>query len=145
MVVSVESFSVMRPTIARRSYVGISSRFSAVGDSVPVTSPTTKTVIEEVTELSRLEIRVGKIIEIGKHPEADSLYVEKVDCGEFFLVNFVPVSCRHHNIFSNRYAPSCSAKTIDSIFPAVHLLWLATYESYRSSFLSTDTRRARWS
>ena len=145
MVVSVESFSVMRPTIARRSYVGISSRFSAVGDSVPVTSPTTKTVIEEVTELSRLEIRVGKIIEIGKHPEADSLYVEKVDCGEFFLVNFVPVSCRHHNIFSNRYAPSCSAKTIDSIFPAVHLLWLATYESYRSSLLSTDTRRARWS
>ena len=145
MAVSVESFSVMRPTIARRSYVGISSRFCAVGDSAPVTSPTIKTVVEEVTELSRLEIRVGKIIEIGKHPEADSLYVEKVDCGEFFLVNFVPVSCRHHNIFSNRYAPSCSAKTIDSIFPAVHLLWLATYESYRSSLLSTDTRRARWS
>jgi methionine--tRNA ligase beta chain len=36
----------------------------------------------EVTELSRLEIRVGKIVEIAKHPEADSLYVEKVDCGE---------------------------------------------------------------
>ena len=110
MAVSVESFSVMRPTIARRSYVGISSRFCAVGDSAPVTSPTIKTVIEEVTELSRLEIRVGKIIEIGKHPEADSLYVEKVDCGEFFLVNFAPASCRHHNIFSTRYAPSCSEK-----------------------------------
>jgi len=37
---------------------------------------------DPVTELSRLEIRVGKIIEIDKHPEADSLYVEKVDCGE---------------------------------------------------------------
>ena len=37
---------------------------------------------DPVTELSRLEIRVGKIVEIGKHPEADSLYVEKVDCGE---------------------------------------------------------------
>jgi methionine--tRNA ligase beta chain len=36
----------------------------------------------EVTELSRLEIRVGKIVEIGKHPEADGLYVEKVDLGE---------------------------------------------------------------
>lgn len=36
----------------------------------------------ELTELSRLEIRSGKIIEIAKHPEADSLYVEKVDVGE---------------------------------------------------------------
>ena len=36
----------------------------------------------EVTELSRLEIRVGKIVEVSKHPEADSLYVEKVDVGE---------------------------------------------------------------
>lgn len=29
-----------------------------------------------------LEIRIGKVLEIGKHPEADSLYVEKVDLGE---------------------------------------------------------------
>lgn len=35
-----------------------------------------------VTELSRLEIRVGKIVEICKHPEADNIYVEKVDIGE---------------------------------------------------------------
>jgi hypothetical protein len=38
----------------------------------------------EVTDLSRLEIRVGTIVEIAKHPEADSLYVEKVDVGEPF-------------------------------------------------------------
>ena len=38
--------------------------------------------VTELTELSRLEIRSGKIIEISKHPEADSLYVEKVDVGE---------------------------------------------------------------
>jgi len=48
--------------------------FSSISDSTVNNDP--------VTELSRLEIRVGKIIEIGKHPEADSLYVEKVDCGE---------------------------------------------------------------
>jgi methionine--tRNA ligase beta chain len=35
-----------------------------------------------LTELSRVEMRVGKILEVSKHPEADSLYVEKVDCGE---------------------------------------------------------------
>jgi methionine--tRNA ligase beta chain len=36
----------------------------------------------EVTELSRLEIRVGKIVEISQHPDADTLYVEKIDVGE---------------------------------------------------------------
>lgn len=35
-----------------------------------------------ITELSRLEIRVGRVLECENHPDADSLYVEKVDCGE---------------------------------------------------------------
>ncbi|KAK2504906.1 hypothetical protein MC885_016773 [Smutsia gigantea] len=46
---------------------------------------------------SRLDIRVGKVISVDKHPEADSLYVEKIDVGEAEprtvvsgLVQFVP-------------------------------------------------------
>lgn len=35
-----------------------------------------------VSELSKLEIRIGQIVKIGKHPEADGLYVEEVDVGE---------------------------------------------------------------
>jgi tRNA-binding EMAP/Myf-like protein len=35
---------------------------------------------EKLTELSELEIRVGKIVQIDKHPEA-SLYVEQIDIG----------------------------------------------------------------
>ncbi|XP_067362164.1 tyrosine--tRNA ligase, cytoplasmic-like isoform X2 [Channa argus] len=31
---------------------------------------------------SRVDIRVGKIISVEKHPEADSLYLEKIDVGE---------------------------------------------------------------
>lgn len=31
---------------------------------------------------SRLDIRVGKIVEVSKHPDADTLYVEKIDLGE---------------------------------------------------------------
>ena len=45
----------------------------------------------------RLDIRVGKIVEVSKHPDADALYVEKIDLGELGtrtivsgLVNFVP-------------------------------------------------------
>lgn len=29
-----------------------------------------------------LDIRVGKILEVGPHPDADALYVEKIDLGE---------------------------------------------------------------
>ncbi|KAH0503106.1 Tyrosine--tRNA ligase, cytoplasmic [Microtus ochrogaster] len=46
---------------------------------------------------SRLDMRVGKIISVEKHPDADSLYVEKIDVGEAEprtvvsgLVQFVP-------------------------------------------------------
>ncbi|GFN77762.1 aminoacyl tRNA synthase complex-interacting multifunctional protein 1 [Plakobranchus ocellatus] len=33
-------------------------------------------------DISRLDMRVGKIVDIEKHPDADSLYVEQVDLGE---------------------------------------------------------------
>ncbi|XP_044523927.1 tyrosine--tRNA ligase, cytoplasmic isoform X1 [Gracilinanus agilis] len=46
---------------------------------------------------SRLDIRVGKVISVEKHPDADSLYLEKIDVGEpaprtvvSGLVQFVP-------------------------------------------------------
>lgn len=50
-------------------------------------------------ELHRVDFRVGKIVECEKHPEADSLYVEKIDLGEptgprtivSGLVKFVPL------------------------------------------------------
>lgn len=46
----------------------------------------------------RLDIRIGKIVEVSKHPDADSLYVEKIDLGEVEprtvvsgLAKFVPL------------------------------------------------------
>lgn len=33
-------------------------------------------------DVSRLDFRVGKIVEVAKHPDADSLYVEQIECGE---------------------------------------------------------------
>lgn len=45
-----------------------------------------------------MDIRVGKIVEVSRHPDADALYVEKIDVGEGVprtvvsgLVNFVPI------------------------------------------------------
>lgn len=46
----------------------------------------------------RLDIRVGKIVDVSKHPDADTLYVEKIDLGEAAprtivsgLAKFVPI------------------------------------------------------
>lgn len=33
-------------------------------------------------DVSRLDFRVGKIVDVAKHPDADSLYVEQIECGE---------------------------------------------------------------
>ncbi|XP_071442443.1 tyrosine--tRNA ligase, cytoplasmic [Hetaerina americana] len=56
-----------------------------------------KSVIDEISP-HRLDIRVGKIVEVARHPDADALYVEKIDVGESEprtivsgLVNFVPI------------------------------------------------------
>ncbi|XP_053604290.1 aminoacyl tRNA synthase complex-interacting multifunctional protein 1 [Plodia interpunctella] len=52
----------------------------------------------DVVDVRKLDFRIGKIIEVNKHPDADSLYVEKIDCGEekprtvvSGLVNHVPI------------------------------------------------------
>lgn len=33
-------------------------------------------------DVGRLDFRIGKIVDVDRHPDADSLYVEKVDVGE---------------------------------------------------------------
>uniref|UniRef100_A0A2M4BTB3 Putative trna-binding protein n=1 Tax=Anopheles marajoara TaxID=58244 RepID=A0A2M4BTB3_9DIPT len=55
-------------------------------------------VEEPPVDAGRLDMRVGRIVEVSRHPDADSLYVEKVDCGEANprtvisgLVKFVPI------------------------------------------------------
>lgn len=37
---------------------------------------------EAPIDIGRIDLRIGKIIEIDRHPDADSLYVEKIDLGE---------------------------------------------------------------
>jgi len=60
---------------------------------------TTKAAKEsEAIDVSKLDIRIGKIVKIKKHESADTLYVEEIDLGESQprtvvsgLVNFVPI------------------------------------------------------
>ena len=48
----------------------------------PVTKKGPPTAAPDVAVPSRLNIKVGKIVEVTKHPEAEALYIEKIDVGE---------------------------------------------------------------
>ncbi|XP_058840051.1 aminoacyl tRNA synthase complex-interacting multifunctional protein 1-like [Topomyia yanbarensis] len=65
------------------------------GDSKPAGNTASE---EPPVDVGRLDMRVGKIVDVSRHPDADSLYVEKIDCGEAAprtvisgLVKFVPI------------------------------------------------------
>ncbi|EAA09959.4 AGAP010586-PA, partial [Anopheles gambiae str. PEST] len=61
--------------------------------------PAAPAVEEPPIDVGRLDMRVGRIVEVSRHPDADSLYVEKIDCGEpngprtviSGLVKYVPI------------------------------------------------------
>ncbi len=60
-------------------------------------SPTKGGVASEEIIPSRLDIKIGKVVEVSRHPDAESLYVEKIDLGEAVprtivsgLVKFIP-------------------------------------------------------
>ena len=63
---------------ARISSLHRIQRLSFAGTVEPTPSPPQS----PVTDLSLLEVRIGKIMSIKKHPEAENLYIEEVDVGE---------------------------------------------------------------
>ncbi|KAF5295322.1 hypothetical protein FQA39_LY13187 [Lamprigera yunnana] len=70
-------------------------------DKKKAAEPKQKKAVEEkseVIDIGRLDLRVGKIEHVKKHPDADTLYVLKINCGEdkprtvcSGLVKFIPI------------------------------------------------------
>lgn len=56
--------------------------FSMPGGEKAEKKPATASQDDVKVDVSRLDLRVGRIITAAKHPDADSLYVEQVDVGE---------------------------------------------------------------
>eukprot|EP00474_Spongospora_subterranea_P009855 CRZ10313.1 hypothetical protein [Spongospora subterranea] len=52
---------------------------NAPQSSAPSSSAHSESLVDK---FSQLEFRVGKIVEVKRHPDADSLYVEQIDVGE---------------------------------------------------------------
>ena len=105
--------SLVRP-FTRPVHAG-SRRYCAAAPVTPPAAPAAPATPEAaVTELSRLEIRVGKIVEISKHPEADSLYVEKVDMGEAegprTIVSGLVAFCTAEQLLNSNVVVLCNLK-----------------------------------
>lgn len=50
-----------------------------------------KSIVTTPVDFGRLDLRVGKILNVSKHPNADALYVETIDVGEEKTRNVVCV------------------------------------------------------
>ncbi|CAM9317082.1 unnamed protein product [Chrysoparadoxa australica] len=78
------AFNMLAPMARKASWVVARRSTSCMHMSTVEGAETAEPEVPagELTELSRLEMRVGKIVEVQRHPDADSLYVEKIDLGE---------------------------------------------------------------
>lgn len=68
----------------------------------------------EDSPLSKMEIRVGQITEISVHPEAEGLFVEKIDCGEEdgprTIVSGLVKYCKAENLLNKQVVVLCNLK-----------------------------------
>ncbi len=63
-----------------------------VKDAYPSPAKVSKSApVDDVVAPHRLDIRVGKIVEVNRHPEAENLYVEKIDLGTNFSLLFIDI------------------------------------------------------
>jgi hypothetical protein len=75
--------SPLRRQSVRTNCVNVVSGIEGQSSS-SVPSMVSPPVPEQLSELSQLEIRVGKVLSVDKHPDADGLYVEQIDVGKSF-------------------------------------------------------------
>ena len=87
-----------------------------VSNSLHMSEADVNEVVVELpkSDLANMEIRVGKIVEISTHPEADTLFVEKVDLAEkdgprtivSGLVNY----CKAEDLLNRQVVVLCNLK-----------------------------------
>jgi len=83
------------PATSSSSSSSSSSDASVKGKGV---SPKSTAVTSAVVDVSRLDLRVGKIVKVDRHPDADHLYIEEIDVGDgkprqvcSGLAKFIPI------------------------------------------------------
>ena len=59
----------------------------------------------------RLDIRVGKVVEVSRHPDADTLYVLKIDLGVTTTYHYKWISEIRHNRRIRSKISSCAVQS----------------------------------
>lgn len=105
----IHGFNQIRVNSLRR-FTKTTSLFSDPVADQTAAAPISKTS----SDLSCLEIRIGKIVELSKHPEAENLYVEKVDLGEVdgprTIVSGLVQYCTEESLLNRNVIVLCNLK-----------------------------------
>lgn len=64
----------------------------------PAAAATETAASDGPVDISRLDLRIGRIIDVRKHPDADSLYVETMDLGEEKPRTIVSGLVQHYSV-----------------------------------------------
>ncbi len=79
---SMEGPFVRVPKIATGQDGSVDGAADAEAAAAPSGSGAEAASPEELAALAALDIRVGRILSCERHPDADTLYVEQVECGD---------------------------------------------------------------
>lgn len=77
-----DSTATAAAATASSSATDAGARQNCGGSEAKSATTSTAQSADKHVDVSRLDLRVGLITEAKKHPNADSLYVEQIDCGE---------------------------------------------------------------
>lgn len=69
---STQTTTKREQSVAKQEQKGVKQKGAGGGSKEP----------EKPIDISRLDLRIGKILDVSLHPDADALYVEKIDCGD---------------------------------------------------------------
>jgi len=69
------------PRIGENRFEKKDEKKAAEGAKAPA-KPAAKAAVSSAIDVSRLDLRVGRIVSVELHPQADHLYVEQIDVGE---------------------------------------------------------------
>mmetsp|Transcript_29375 Transcript_29375/g.41897 ORF Transcript_29375/g.41897 Transcript_29375/m.41897 type:complete len:232 (-) Transcript_29375:116-811(-) len=99
------------PKFSMARFSSVAGTDSTIPSPSPSPSPSSKSLM---ADLSLMEIRVGKIVEVSIHPDADGLFVEKIDLGETtgprVIVSGLVQYCSAENLLNRFVVVLCNLK-----------------------------------
>jgi len=79
---TVEKAEEAAPVVPEASIEKVEAKKAIENKAAPAAVPVSEVGTADFNQLSEVDLVVGQIVSVKKHPDADSLYVEEIDVGE---------------------------------------------------------------